>query len=97
MALLRSLGRTSDAIDALIELLEPSPTDVEAWVELSELYSLEGLQAQAIYCLEEVLLSTPFAWNVSTSRDYDGDSNGSQILDTRASGRNLARVFEIEP
>ena len=59
------MGRNSEAIDALIALLEPSPTDVEGWVELADLYYVDGLLSQAKYCLEEVLLTTPFAWNVS--------------------------------
>lgn len=47
-----------------MELLDTSPTDVEAWSELSDLYFSQGLYAQAIYSLEEVLLVAPNAWNV---------------------------------
>ena len=69
IALLRSLSRPDDAIAALVRLLDSSPTDAEAWSELSELYLRQGLYGQAIFSLEEVLLITPFAWNVSaTSR-----------------------------
>lgn len=65
VALLCCLSRTADAINALVELLEASPTDIEAWAELSDLYLSKGLYSQAEYCLEEVLLVAPNAWNVS--------------------------------
>ncbi|KAL8696622.1 MAG: hypothetical protein Q9201_007569 [Fulgogasparrea decipioides] len=64
VALLRSLSRQGDAINALIELLEASPTDIEAWAELSELYVSQGYYQQAEFCLEEILLSAPNAWNI---------------------------------
>lgn len=64
IALLRSMGKTSQAITALTELLDVSPIDAEAWSELADLYLTQGMHAQAIYSLEEVLLVTPNAWNV---------------------------------
>ncbi|KAL8759777.1 MAG: hypothetical protein Q9199_000501 [Rusavskia elegans] len=64
IALLQSLSRESDAMNALIELLDTSPTDIESWAELCELYVSQGLYQQAEFCLEEILLSTPNAWNV---------------------------------
>lgn len=64
IAVLRSLGRTTSAIDALVGLLDASPTDIEAWSELADLYLSQGLFTQAEYCLEEVLLVAPNAWNV---------------------------------
>ncbi|KAG8525424.1 uncharacterized protein KY384_009068 [Bacidia gigantensis] len=64
IALLRSLNRPSEAVDSLTELLEFSPTDIEAWSELADLYISQGLFSQAIYCLEEVLLLAPNAWNL---------------------------------
>ena len=63
-ALLRSLGRHGEAIAALNDLLETSPTDVEAWAELSELYFSRALYSRAAFCMEEVLLIAPNAWNV---------------------------------
>jgi tetratricopeptide (TPR) repeat protein len=66
VAILKTMGRPGDAITALTVLLENSPTDVEAWSELSELYAGQGLWAQAVYCLEEVLLVLPNAWSVSS-------------------------------
>ena len=64
VAVLKSLGRTADAITALTVLVENSPTDAEAWAELSELYASTGAWGQAIFCLEEVLLIMPNAWSV---------------------------------
>lgn len=64
VALLHSLNRTSDAITALVKLLDAIPTDAEAWCELADLYQTQGLQSQGIFCLEEALLIAPNAWNV---------------------------------
>ncbi|KAL6716303.1 Inositol phosphatase SIW14 [Lecanora helva] len=64
VALLQSRTRTTDAIGALVQLLESSPTDIEAWAELSELYVSQSLYSQATFCLEEVLLVAPNAWNM---------------------------------
>ncbi|KAH6648904.1 hypothetical protein BKA67DRAFT_661845 [Truncatella angustata] len=64
VALLRSLGRTSDAVAALIALLDFSPIDSEAWSELSDMYFSQGLYLQAIFALEEVLVLQPNAWNI---------------------------------
>lgn len=65
IALLRSMGKNADAIKALTELLDVSPIDAEAWSELSDLYFSQAMYSQAVFCLEEVLLITPNAWNVS--------------------------------
>jgi tetratricopeptide (TPR) repeat protein len=65
IAVLKNLGRTNDAITALTVLVENSPTDAEAWAELSELYASTGAWGQAIFCIEEVLLMMPNAWSVS--------------------------------
>ena len=64
VAILKSLGRTNDAITALTVLLENSPTDAEAWAELADLYASIGEYARAIFSLEEVLLIVPNAWSV---------------------------------
>ncbi|KAI1429446.1 tetratricopeptide [Xylaria sp. FL1777] len=63
-SLLRSLGRTSAAVNALNSLLDMSPTDAEAWAELADLYLTQGLYSQAIYAQEEVLVLQPNAWNI---------------------------------
>ncbi|EJT77584.1 tetratricopeptide repeat domain-containing protein [Gaeumannomyces tritici R3-111a-1] len=64
IALLRSLGRVPDAVSGLVALLDMSPTDAEAWSELSDVYLSQGLYPQAIYALEEVLVLVPNAWNL---------------------------------
>ncbi|KAL8952289.1 MAG: hypothetical protein Q9222_001778 [Ikaeria aurantiellina] len=63
VAVLCSLSREADAIHMLVELLETCPTDIESWAELSELYISQGFYQQAEFCLEEIILSTPNAWN----------------------------------
>ncbi|OTB16884.1 hypothetical protein K445DRAFT_57831 [Daldinia sp. EC12] len=64
VALLRSMGKISEAVSALISFLDISPTDAEAWAELADLYFSQGLYSQAIFALEEVLVLQPNAWNV---------------------------------
>ena len=64
ITLLQSLSRQADAIKVLVELLDFSPSDAEAWMELAELYFSTGMYDRAVFCLEEVLLITPNAWNV---------------------------------
>ncbi|KAF2456633.1 hypothetical protein BDY21DRAFT_345670 [Lineolata rhizophorae] len=63
IALLKSMSKVPDAIAALVELLDVSPTDVEAWSELADLYLTQKLYPQAVFSMEEVLLITPNAWN----------------------------------
>lgn len=65
VAVLKALGRTTEAIEAVAALLHNSPTDAEAWAEASELYASTAAWGQAIFCAEEVLLITPNAWTVS--------------------------------
>jgi tetratricopeptide (TPR) repeat protein len=67
IALLISMNKIQEAISMLGDLLVISPTDAEAWAELSDLYFEQNLYDQAIFCLEEVLLVMPNAWNVSRS------------------------------
>jgi ER membrane protein complex subunit 2 len=64
IALVRSMGREQDAIQSLVDFVEAFPTDVEAWAELADLYQAQGLGAQAVFCLEEALLTVPNAWNL---------------------------------
>ncbi|KAH0605070.1 uncharacterized protein H6S33_005052 [Morchella sextelata] len=64
IALLTSLNRTEDAIKALTALLNHSPNDAESWSQLSSLYYTQGMYPQAIFCLEEVLLILPNAYNM---------------------------------
>jgi tetratricopeptide (TPR) repeat protein len=65
VTLLKSMGRTAEAMQALVELLDLSPVDAESWAEMAEMYFQQGMYGQAIYCYEDVLLTTPNAWNVS--------------------------------
>lgn len=86
-ALLKSMGRTADAIEALTELLDSSPIDAEAWAELSDLYLSQASYSQAVFCLEEVLLVTPNAWNVSHPEYLDPSS----LADPSASDSRTTR------
>lgn len=64
IALLRSQGKISEAVGALVNFLDSNPTDAEAWSEMAEMYVQTGAWEQAIFALEEVLLLVPNAWNV---------------------------------
>jgi cytochrome c-type biogenesis protein CcmH/NrfG len=64
------LKKITEAITALNEFLDSSPTDAEAWAELADLYVSQGMYQQATFALEEVLLVAPNAWNVSTVLIY---------------------------
>jgi ER membrane protein complex subunit 2 len=64
IALLRSMGRVDEATKQLVDLLQVSPIDAEAWAELADMYLVQAQYDQSIYCLEEVLLIVPNAWNV---------------------------------
>lgn len=67
---MKSLNKTTEAITALTNFIDASPTDAEAWAELSDLYVSQGMYPQGIFALEEVLLITPNAWNVSTTLEH---------------------------
>ncbi|KAK7704313.1 Inositol phosphatase SIW14 [Diaporthe eres] len=64
IALLRTLGRPADAVSGLSVLLDFCPVDAESWAELADIYCSQGMYAQAIYALEEVLVLAPNAWNI---------------------------------
>ena len=70
ITLFECLETPSEAISALVGLLESSPTDAEAWAELSDLYVSQAMYSQACFCLEEVILIVPNAWNVRSPQVY---------------------------
>lgn len=59
------MGKLPEAVTALVSFLDICPTDPEAWAELADMYVTQGLYSQAIYALEEALVLSPNAWNVS--------------------------------
>ena len=94
VALLKSLSRPTEAIGALVELLDISPTDAEAWCELAELYLSQGLGPQAIFSLEEALLITPNAWNVRVV--LTTNSFYSNSLDSAACQIGRAQLYHSQ-
>ena len=85
ISLLKTLGRTDGAIAALVDLLDVVPVDAEAWSQLAEMYFAQGNYSQAVFCLEEVLLVTPNAWNVRKYHHFPaGADSRSQSVDPRA-------------
>lgn len=100
VAVLKSLGRTSDAITAVTVLLQNSPTDVEAWAEASELYATQAAWGQAIYCAEEVLLMAPISWSahahVATLHYLSTASNNPPSLSELALAlKHFCRAVEL--
>lgn len=102
MALLKSMGKVSDAIAALTELLDSSPIDAEAWSELADLYLTQGSYAQAAFCLEEVLLVTPNAWNIHARLGEvtflaatAGEEGGEQLKALSEAMRRFCRSVEL--
>lgn len=82
------MGRVSEAASALVQLLDFTPTDAEAWSELSDVYLSQGLYPQAIYAMEEVLVLAPNAWNVcnpTTARQSKPYAN-APVSDTCTAG-----------
>jgi tetratricopeptide (TPR) repeat protein len=101
VALLRSTGKTADAITALTNLLDTTPTDAEAWAELTDLYLTQGLYEQAIFSMEEVLLLAPNAWNSQARMGeityrYAQTQQGAEQMKTLAeSMRRFCRSIEL--
>ncbi|KAB8337205.1 hypothetical protein FH972_021507 [Carpinus fangiana] len=98
VALLKSMGRTGGATAACVDLLDVSPTDAEAWSELSSLYLEQGLHQQAIYAQEEVLLITPNAWNMHARLGeivYIASIAGPQLAGLVRSMRSYCRSIEL--
>ena len=58
------MGKMQRTVEELVAFLDIYAVDSEAWAELAEIYVQQGCHAQAIFCLEEVLLIAPNAWNV---------------------------------
>lgn len=82
-ALIRSLGKTSDALECLVQFLGSFPSDAEAWCELSDLYQTQGMYSQAIYCLEEALLIVPNSWNLHArlgEMNYIASQSGQEAV-----------------
>ena len=78
-----------------MDLLDASPTDIEAWTELSDLYLTQGMFTQAIFCLEEVLLVAPNAWNVCHSHCTAVILLESQAMLTPVPRQIHARLGEV--
>ncbi|KAK5110853.1 hypothetical protein LTR62_005564 [Meristemomyces frigidus] len=100
-ALLKSVGRPVDAIGDLVSLVDASPTDAEAWAELADLYAEQGSFEQAVFCLEEVVLVTPNAWNMHARLAeliYMGAQKlegGEQLKALSESMRRFCRSIEL--
>jgi len=59
IAILKAQGDTSRAVQELVKYLRVFMSDQEAWLELSEMYSLEQEYSKAAFCMEELLLHNP--------------------------------------
>jgi tetratricopeptide (TPR) repeat protein len=59
IAILKSQGKTSEAIKELAEYLNKFMSDQEAWSELCDLYLSEADYSRAAFCAEELILHNP--------------------------------------
>lgn len=59
IAVLKALGKTSEAIRELVDYLKKFMSDTEGWMELADLYVSEQDYAKAAYCVEELMLHNP--------------------------------------
>jgi len=64
IAILKSQGKTSEAIKELTEYLEKFMSDQEAWSELCDLYLSEAEYTRAVFCAEELILHNPHCYFV---------------------------------
>ncbi|KAF2671413.1 tetratricopeptide repeat domain-containing protein [Microthyrium microscopicum] len=90
VAVLKSLNRIPEAIKRLTELLDMSPTDAESWAELSDLYLSQGMSDQAIFCLEELLIVQPNAWNMHAKI---GEILYASVDSSTTNALELARIY----
>ncbi|KAI9204338.1 uncharacterized protein BJ171DRAFT_505526 [Polychytrium aggregatum] len=58
-ALAKAQNQNQNAIKSLIQYLDTFSADVEAWVELAALYTVEGMFQQAGFCYEELIVLRP--------------------------------------
>lgn len=102
-ALIRAVGKPTDALEALSHFVATFPSDAEAWSELSDLYQSQGMLNQAIFCTEEALLIAPNAWNLharlgelnylASQSSQDGATNAPKHL--AESIQRFARSVEL--
>ncbi|ORY06442.1 TPR-like protein [Basidiobolus meristosporus CBS 931.73] len=59
IAIQKARGSTIEAIQSLSKYLDIHFNDIEAWLELCELYLDQFMYQQAAFCLEEVILLQP--------------------------------------
>ena len=100
------MGRIQRAVEELVALLDIYAVDSEAWAELAELYVEQGCYGQAIFCLEEVLLIAPNAWNVCAYLKlifffifyfFVGEMNANEVLIFDVCWAQIhARLGEVE-
>lgn len=94
IALMKSLGRPQDAITDLVQFVDSFPTDMEAWCELSDLYHSQGCISQAIFCLEEAIIITPYAWNLHARLGELEYLTGLSTTETADIQRHLTQAIQ---
>lgn len=55
----KSRGKRTAAIELLVHYLDHYMMDIDAWMELCDLYLLEVMFQQALYCIEECMVLNP--------------------------------------
>eukprot|EP00004_Rigifila_ramosa_P022469 TRINITY_DN6134_c0_g1_i1.p1 TRINITY_DN6134_c0_g1~~TRINITY_DN6134_c0_g1_i1.p1 ORF type:complete len:192 (-),score=47.83 TRINITY_DN6134_c0_g1_i1:3-578(-) len=96
VALRKAQNDVPGAVKLLVEFLNDFMGDSDAWQELADLYLLINMPKQALFCLEEVMLSSP--------QNYLLHSQYAEILYTLGGTENLvvarkyfASSYELNP
>ncbi|RPA77241.1 hypothetical protein BJ508DRAFT_228915 [Ascobolus immersus RN42] len=105
ITLLITLSRHSEAILSLVKLLTSFPTDTESWGQLSALYFQAQLYEKALFCLEEIVLMIPNAYNIfarmaeisykHAQHEYSGFATPAVVKALRDSVRYYSRSLEL--
>ncbi|KAG0678312.1 hypothetical protein C6P40_000573 [Pichia californica] len=84
----------NESINALIELLKMRPLDVETYLELSNIYLLNGKIKESLYCIGESLLSgCSGAWNIWSLRGELCQIQSNCILSENKRNKLIAKSW----
>ena len=78
--LLRDNGAQNEAVETLNEYLGFAMTDSSAWIELAELYTKSCSYQKALYCWEEIDLSSNFLYNLRYAECLYSCGGGENLL-----------------
>uniref|UniRef100_A0A060TBZ7 ER membrane protein complex subunit 2 n=1 Tax=Blastobotrys adeninivorans TaxID=409370 RepID=A0A060TBZ7_BLAAD len=102
--ILKRTGNIPKFIEELLRYVGVCPTDYEAWAELAEAYYSIKHYARAMYCVEEVLVLCPQAYNMFARAGeitHVGATVASnvndQIGELKVAAQHFCRAVELSP